>query len=267
MRIFLPILFASGMMLPMAAHAQQARPADGSTEGAHGMVALGAGVVPDHDGASDVRAVPFALADIRWRGVSFEIRGLRARVDLARDSRLAIGPVIGPRLSRRNVDGPVGLLPEIDTAIEAGGYVGYRIGGDERGQGAVQMELTLVHDVSGTHDGLIATANASYAAVRRPDMMLSLDLQTSWANRDYARTYFGIEPADAAVSGLAAYRPGSGFRDIGGGVTAGYWFDRHFGVIGRAGANYLVGDIADSPVTREGSRWQPSAGLALSYRF
>lgn len=263
MRIFLSILLACGTLLPNAARAQDA----GSTDAAHGMVALGAGVVPDYDGASDVRAVPFALADIRWRGVSFEIRGLRARVDLASDPRLAIGPVIGPRMPRRNVDGPVGLLPEIDMAIEAGGYVGYRLGGDELGQGSVQMEVSLVHDVSGTHDGLVATANASYAAIRRPDVMLSLDVQTSWANRDYARTYFGVTPADATASGLAAYRPGSGFRDIGAGLTAGYWFDRHFGVIGRAGAIYLVGDIADSPITDEGSRWQPSAGLTLSYRF
>lgn len=263
MRMFFPILLACGTLLPSAALAQQAGP----TDAVHGMVALGAGVTPDHDGAGDLRAVPFALADIRWRGVSFEIRGLRARVDLAPDARLAIGPVIGPRLSRKDVDGPVGLLPEIDMAIEAGGYVGYRFGGDELGQGSVQMELSLVHDVSGTHDGLIATASASYAAIRRPDMMLSLDVQTSWANQDYARTYFGIAPADAAASGLAAYRPGSGFRDVGAGLTAGYWFDRHFGVIGRAGATWLVGDLADSPVTEEGSRWQPTAGLALSYRF
>ncbi|AHE52798.1 hypothetical protein NX02_05290 [Sphingomonas sanxanigenens DSM 19645 = NX02] len=251
------------MLLPDAARAQQAAPDDA----AHGMVAIGAGVVPDYDGASDVRPVPFALADIRWRGVSFEIRGLRARVDLASDARLAIGPVIGPRMSRKDVDGPVGLLPEIDMAVEAGGYVGYRFGGDEFGQGSVQMEVSLLHDISGTYDGLVATANASYAAIRRPDMMLSLDVQTSWANRDYTRTYFGVTSADAAVSGLAAYRPGSGFRDVGAGLTAGYWFDRHFGVIGRAGATYLVGDAADSPITDDGSRWQPTAGLALSYRF
>ncbi|MGF7149214.1 outer membrane scaffolding protein for murein synthesis (MipA/OmpV family) [Sphingomonas zeicaulis] len=263
MRLFFPALLAAASVLPATSHAQQA-PSD---DAVHGMVALGAGVVPDYDGASDVRAVPFALADVRWQGLNFEIRGLRARVDLAPDARLAIGPVIGPRMSRKNVDGPVGLLPEIDMAVEAGGYVGYRIGGDELGQGSVQMELSLLHDISGTHDGLVATASASYAAIRQPDMMLSLDVQTSWANSDYARTYFGITSADAAASGLAAFRPGSGFRDVGAGLTAGYWFDRHFGVIGRAGATYLVGDLADSPITDEGSRWQPTAGLSLSYRF
>lgn len=86
-------------------------------------------------------------------------------------------------------------------------------------------------------------------------------------NADYTRTYFGISAADALRSGLAAYRPGSGFRDVGAGLNAGYYFDRHFGVIGRISANYLVGDTADSPVTDQGSRWQPLGGITLSYRF
>jgi outer membrane scaffolding protein for murein synthesis (MipA/OmpV family) len=123
------------------------------------------------------------------------------------------------------------------------------------------LDLTVVHDVSDTHKGLIATA------IRSPVFSLSLDAQASWANADYARTYFGIDEADAAASGLPAYRPDAGFRDVGAGVTASYWFNRRLGVIARAGASYLIGDLADSPVAEEGSLWQPAAGLALAYRF
>lgn len=264
MRILLSIILACGVVLPAASAFAQDAPADGSP---HGTVAIGAGVVPEYEGASDVRAVPFVLGDVRWGGVNLEFRGLRARADLASDPRLAIGPVIGMRLSRQDVDGPVGLLPEIDTAIEAGGFVGYRLGGDESGHGSLQMELSVVHDVSGTHDGLLATASASYVAVRRADFSLSLDAQTTWVNADYARTYFGVTPADAAASGLNAYSPGAGIRDVGVGVTAGYWFSQRFGVTGRVGANYLVGDIANSPVTDEGRRWQPTAGVAVAYLF
>jgi outer membrane scaffolding protein for murein synthesis (MipA/OmpV family) len=233
----------------------------------HGQIAIGAGAAPDYDGSDDLRVIPFVLGDVRWRGMTLEFRGLRGRVDLASDPNFSIGPVIGARLDRNNAGGRVGLLPEIDVAVEAGGFVGYRFGGDQHGQGAVQMELSVVHDVSGTHDGLIATASASYTALRRADSFLSLDVQTSWANADHNRTYFGVLPADALRSGLAPYRPGSGFRDVGAGLTAGHYFDRHFGVIGRLGANYLVGDAADSPVAEEGRRWQPLAGLTISYRF
>lgn len=263
MRIILPFVGICASFLPTAVVAQE----NASSGAPHGQVALGAGIAPEYDGSSDVRAIPFVLADVRWRGVNLEFRGLRARADLASDPRFAIGPVIGARLDRSDVEGSVGLLPEIDTAIEAGAFVGYHFGGDRLGQGSLQLDLTAVHDVSQTHNGLLATASASYAAVRKPNTFVTVDVQSTWVNADYSRTYFGISPADALRSGLSPYRPGSGIRDVGAGLSAGYYFDCHFGVIARAGTSYLVGDIADSPVTDRGSRWQPLGGVTLSYRF
>ncbi|MBB5986800.1 MipA/OmpV family protein [Sphingobium lignivorans] len=264
MRLLVSTLLVCGTALSATGvHAQEASPDTPS----RGIVAVGAGIVPEYDGASDMRVLPFVTGEIRLGIVSLEMRGQRLRLDLNPGSRLSFGPAIGLRLPRDDADGSVGLLPEIDTAIEAGGFVGYRIGGDRFGQGSVQMDLTVVHDVSDTHKGLIATATASYAAIRNPVFSLSLDAQAGWANADYARTYFGIDEAAAAASGLPAYRPGAGFRDVGAGVTASYWFNRRLGVVARAGASYLIGDLADSPVTQEGSRWQPAAGLALAYRF
>lgn len=263
MRFILPVVSICAACSPSVVMAQEAAPSGAP----HGQVALGAGIAPEYDGSGDVRAIPFVLADVRWRGVSFEFRGLRARADIASNPRFAIGPVIGARLDRNDVEGPVGLLPEIDTAIEAGAFVSYRFGGDQLGQESLQVELTAVHDVSRTHEGLLATASASYAAVRKPNTFVTIDVQSTWANADYSRTYFGISAADAVRSGLAAYRPGSGIRDVGAGLSAGYYFDRHFGVIARAGAAYLIGDVGDSPVTAQGSRWQPLGGITLSYRF
>ena len=263
MRTLFCAALSCALPIPNGAVAQTI-PADASP---HGQIAVGAGIAPDYDGSDDVRAIPFLLADVRYRGLTLEQRGLRGRVDLASDPRLSIGPVIGGRLDRQDVDGPVGLLPELDIAVEAGSYVGYRFGGDTLGQGAVQTELTVVHDVSRTYDGLVVTGSAAYTALRTPDTYVSFDIQVTWADADYTRTYFGITPQDAARSGLAAYRPGAGFRDVGTGITAGHYFDRHWGLIGRIGATYLVGDAADSPVTDRGSRWQPLGGLTLSYRF
>lgn len=266
MRRLLSTILACGVAVANAgtAQAQAGPPHDGAP---HGVIAIGPGVVPEFDGSGDMRVFPSVLADIKWRGINLQVGGSGLRVDVIPDPRLALGPVLGVRLPRNDAHGPVGLLPEIDTAIEAGAFVGYRFGGDEYGQGSLQMELSLVHDVSRTHNGLLATASASYAAVRNEDVSLAFGAQATWANQDYSRTYFGINAAGARASGLAAYRPDSGIRDVGAGVTAGYWFSANFGVTARAGASYLVGDIADSPITEEGSRWQPAAGIMLSYRF
>ena len=264
MRILLPMIMISGAALPCTSAFAQEAPSDGSP---HGTVAVGVGVVPEYDGADDVRVMPFAMGEVRLGGVNVQLLGQGLRVDLAADPRLAIGPVIGARLPRNDAEGAVGLLPEIGTAIEAGGFVGYRFGGNRYGQGSLQLDLSVVHDISNTHDGLLATVGASYAAVRTPDYFVSVNAQTTWADADYTRTYFGIDDAAAVASGLPAYRPGSGFKNVGAGLTAGYWFSKRFGILARAGASYLVGDAADSPVTEEGSRWQPAGGLALSYRF
>lgn len=264
-KLLLTILACSvAAMNAGTAQAQAGPPDDGAP---HGVVAIGPGVVPEFDGSGDIRVFPFAVADIKWRGINVQVGGPGLRVDVVPDSRLAFGPVLGMRLPRSDVDGRVGSLPEIDTAIEAGAFVGYRLGGDQYGQGSLQMELSVVHDVSRTHNGLLATASASYAAVRQQDLFLSFGAQTTWANQDYTRTYFGIDAAGAMASGLAAYRPDAGIRDVGAGVTAGYWFSPRFGITARAGASYLVGDIADSPITDDGSRWQPAAGVMFAYRF
>lgn len=265
MRIFLPTMLAWTFAVLNAGVSQaQQIEADISP---HGVIGLGAGVFPEFDGSKDVRVLPALFADIRWRGINIQAGGQGLRADIVSNPRLAFGPVIGARLPRNNADGRVGLLPEIGTAIEAGAFIGYRLGGDEKGQGALQTELSVVHDVSGTHDGLLATARVRYAALRSDQFSLSLDAQTTWVNGDYARTYFGITPVEAATSGLAAHHPGPGIRDIGMSMAAGYWFSQKFGVMGGVGASYLVGDFADSPVTSEGRRWQPNGAIAVAYRF
>lgn len=265
MRMSLPTILACAVAT-LNAGVSQAQEVEPDTS-PHGVIGIGPGLVPEFDGSKDMRVLPAIVADIRWRGITLQAGGQGLRADIVSHPRLAFGPVIGARLPRSDADGRVGLLTEIDTAIEAGAFIGYRFGGNASGQGSLQTELSVVHDVSGTHDGLLATARASYAAIQNEKFSLSMGAQTTWANQNYARTYFGIAPGEAASSGLAAYRPGSGFRDVGLSMTAGYWFNQKFGVIGGVAANYLVGDIADSPLTEEGRRWQPAGAITVAYRF
>lgn len=263
MRILLTILVGCELALMSPAAQAQERP----SEAPQGVVAIGPGTVPEYDGSGELRLIPFAVANVEWRGTQFQFQGLRARADLASDTRFSFGPVIGGRLSRDGADGQIALLPELDTAVEAGAFAGYRFGGDRSGQGALRTEITLMHDVSDVHDGLLATASASYAAINNPVFQLSFDMQTSWADENFLQTYFGVDGAASAMSGLSEFSASSGIKDVGIGMTAGYWLDDQIGLIVRAGTNYLVGDAADSPITEEGDRWQPMIGTAIAYRF
>jgi len=254
-----------------ATPAPPAAPDDGRPDGgAHGFFAIGPGAVPAFDGAKTYQLIPLVIANIGYRGVNLEVRGLGARLDLLGDSRLQVGPVFnfrGNRDSAADGSGRVKLLRDVDSSAEVGGYLGYRFGGNRYGQGEVAVDLTLAKDVGGGHEGLVGSAQASFAAVRSQRFFLNVDAQTSFVDKKYMRAFFGVTPAEAARSGLPAYRPDGGIRDAGAGITAGYQFSRRWGLIARAGANYYLGDAKDSPVVDEGSKLQAVGGLALSFRF
>lgn len=244
--------------------------ATGQGGGMHGFFALGPGVVPAFDGAKKYQLIPLMIANVAWKGVDLEVRGLGARIDLLGESRVQAGPVFnfrGNRDSAKDGSGRVKLLDDVDSSLELGGYVGYRFGGDRSGAGEVAFDLSLAKDVGGGHEGVVGSAQVSYAAYRSQTFFLNLDAQTTFVDRTYMRALFGVTPAEAARSGLAAYRPDGGIRDAGAGITAGYQFNRRWGLIARAGANQYLGNAKNSPVVEEGSKLQAVGGLALSFRF
>ncbi|MFZ3485496.1 MipA/OmpV family protein [Sphingomonas sp. 3-13AW] len=239
-------------------------------DGLHGFFALGPGAVPAFDGAKKYQLIPLMIANVAWKGVALEVRGLGARLDLLGDSRVQVGPIFnfrGDRNSAKDGSGRAKLLADTDSSFEVGGYVGYRFGGNAYGEGEVAFDISLAKDVGGGHDGLIGAAQVSYAAYRSQKVFVNLDAQTSFGDKKYMRTFFGVTPEEASRSGLAAYRPDGGIRDIGAGVTAGYQLTPRWGLIARAGANRYLGDAKSSPVVDEGSKLQAAGGLALSFRF
>lgn len=271
--VLLPLLVALPVM-PAPALAQVAAEAEAPTDreregGWSGFVAAGPAVASRFEGADQYRVLPFVIGTVRTRDIAIDVQGSRIRVDLVPGGTLALGPLVNVRLGRdEDVGGRVALLDTVDTAFELGGFAGLRLGGDARGQGQVQLDLSALADVSGTHDGVLVSASAAYAALRTQRFSLSLEAQASWGDGAYTRTYFGITPIEATRAGLDAYRPGASLRDAGAGATIGYQLDRRWGLIGRLGWTYLLGDAADSPIVRrEGSRHQGVGGVALSYRF
>lgn len=269
------LALAASTLLSTPAFAQETvltAPDEQTNEGndASGFIAFGPGFVPKYDGSDEYQLIPFAIADLKWKGLEFQIRGLGGRVDVASDDRLQIGPAFNFDLKRNSSSdgkGGVRFLNDVGTSIEVGGFIGYRVGGDERGQGAVTFDLTVLKDINDGHDGLLATAQVSYAALRTQKFFINVDAQTTYGDKKYTRSYFGVTPQEAAVSGLPAYRPDAGIRDIGAGLTVGYQFNERWGVVARAAGAYYVGDPKDSPIVDVGSKFQGLGGVALSYRF
>lgn len=98
---------------------------------------------------------------------------------------------------------------------------------------------------------------------------VSFGPRASFASNEYMDTYFGISSAEAARSGgnLSRYNPSAGFKSLGLETRFSYdWTDTtrlHL----RAGYDRLIGDAADSPFARVGSKDQFNVGVGVSYKF
>ena len=262
------ILAGIGAVPGRGADFSEEQPSDPNQRVFSAFVAAGGAMIPEYEGADKYEAVPFVLANVKWGGVEFQLRGLQARVDLLADSPWDIGPVARYRGKRDDdVSGPVRRLDEIDAAVETGGFIGYRFGGDRNGQGEISVEATFLRDVSNAHDGFTVAGGVTYAALRAERVYANVDVQTTYASKDFNRTYFGVTQSGSIASGLRAYRPGAGFKDVSAGVTAGYQFSERWGVVARASVTRYVGDAADSPIVKDGSKTSALLGLGVSYRY
>ena len=98
-------------------------------------------------------------------------------------------------------------------------------------------------------------------------LVLHAGPRAEFGNRRFMRTYFGVTPAEAAASGLGAFRPGSGAYSIGFEVGAFQPLSADWGITAALRYDRLRGDAARSPIVRQGSRDQLTARLGLTRHF
>jgi MipA family protein len=128
--------------------------------------------------------------------------------------------------------------------------------------------LTVVQDVGGGHEGLLAEATTGIAVPLTEQLRSSLEASATWADRSYMETYFGISPSQSARSGLGQFDANAGFKDVGISLGFDYMFNQSIGLSGRVRYKRLLDDAADSPIVEdEGSADQFFGGLFLTYRF
>jgi MipA family protein len=225
-------------------------------------VIVGPQLSPDYPGSSSVTLTPY-ISVARTRGddpFAFEAPDESFNLTLVSANGFSAGGSLGfeGKRSRGDTDG---ALPKVGFGVELGGYAQYQL------IPAIRVRAEARQAVSG-HDGFVANLSADYI-MRDADLWtFSIGPRVTLTDSRYQRAYFGIAPADAAATGLPAYRPDGGLQAVG--ATAGvmYQLTPRVGVMGYAKYDRLVKDAGDSPVVREfGSRNQLSGAVALSYTF
>jgi MipA family protein len=246
-----------------------------------GFITAGGGVTPEFEGSGKYQGIPYISADIRYKKVALEIRGLGARLDVLSsfgEGMFYGGPAINFRLPRDTDQGkigdPVRFLNKIDFDTQGGGFIGVKLGGDENGQGQFRLETTALAG----KNGFEAKVNGNYALLRNEKIFLDVSTGLTYGNKENNRTYFGVTTAEAARSGLTVYTPGSGIKSIDNGITIGYQFNKRWSVVANGNYSYLVGDVGKSPIVKgrlsgtdaykaAGSRSQITAGIGIGWSF
>lgn len=228
---------------------------------------LGGGVVlvPQYQGSDkfSVRPAPSFAFNLGSLRISSSGPGVAANLISVRG--IDAGPVLRYNFGRDpdNIDNAaVKALPKIDGSVEAGAFaqVGYPVGPGTFLTGRVEV----VQGFGSGHGGL--TAQGSVGLLRPGDKVtLGLSASATYADADYMNSFFGVGAGGG--SGLAAYTPGAGVKDVGLTAFASYKLTDSWSLTGIAGVSQLLGKAADSPIVGTGRATQGLLGVGISYTF
>lgn len=213
---------------------------------------------PEYPGSDNYHATPdigFTFGALKWGKIDVG-NGVRSLPDNGFAFRGALN-VIGSRDVDDNPE--LAGLEDIDTTVELGIGVIYRQP-NWQAFGEVRQGF-------GGHDGITGTLGADL--IFRPNDRLTITAgpRVNLGNSDYAQTYFGITPAQAAVSQFGAFDADGGVLGAGLTVEATYELDDLWALEGALTYERLQESAADSPITQLGSEDQWTMRIGFSRVF
>lgn len=230
---------------------------------------VGFGAVPDYVGSSDYTAGVAPAGRYSWGNRYVSVTANFADVNLLDDPHWQLGLSGVWRFGRDDVeDAAVDALPDIDGALELGGFVAYSVDTGDDPRSRLTFRASMVQDVTGGHDGFVASVGLRKWFPVRDFAALGLAVGASYGSGSYTDTFFSVTPSAAAASGLPAFEADGGMRDVR--MTAVFIQAVHPSVVVGAGALYarLLQDAANSPITDEsGSPNQLVFGIGAAYLF
>ena len=233
------------------------------TFAAQHVVGPGAGFAPDYEGSDEYEGVPALMLKGNYdSGRSFALVGTNLNVNLLASKTFSLGPALNYRAGRDDVENDrVDRMKDIDDAFEAGLFAVYKVNNWSFG-------LEWLTDVSDEHDGSIFKAAIGYNWKVNSELTVVPGLFATYADDDYMDTFFSVDAADSASSGLNEYKAESGIKDVGATVFVHYTPWEKWGIAGIMSYKTLLNDAKDSPVVDdEGDKGQAFLGLMATYRW
>lgn len=220
------------------------------------VVGLSAIHAPAYQGADKYRTLPFPVIDLSYGRFFLSGRaGAGAKVIDGDAIDVSAGVTYMPGYRRR--DAPVGIG-------RLSGGAGARVSADLRMGGAL-LSLSATRALTGDVDGTLVEAGLAMPIRASRRVMLIPRVSTTWADAAYNRAYFGVSAAQSTASGLSAFRPGGGVKDVAASLTASYRVSDRVTLGATGVVSTLTGDAKRSPIVVHAT--QPAAFLSVSYAF
>ena len=241
-------------------------------------IGAGAAYIPDYEGSDDYEITPFAAIRGSYKGIEFYSRGTYLYADFAArgDSawELDAGPIVGVRMNRTGEvkDDIVDLLPERDTAIELGGFLGASYHGLTNPYDELAFRVDVLHDVGGAHGATLISPTIDFGTPLSKTFYIAASVSAEWAGGDYADYYYAISPNASLASGLPVFDADGGLKHWRIGLFAnqslGDILTHGWSIFGAGAYTRLVGDFKDSPIVDDrGSSSQWLGVLGVAYTF
>lgn len=220
------------------------------------------GIAPKYEGSSEYRFVGAPiLAPADSNGLGFvSFKGIDdVRFKLLDSAGFEAGPLGGYRFDRDEDDGDLLRgLGDVDGGLIIGGYVAYN-------KLPITPFVSYHHQVTGDNTGALVRFGLERDLAFARGITVNAFAGATWADDDYAESYFGISAAQAARSPLAEYDAEAGIKDVYLGFTSAVPIDDRWTARVNARYSRLVGDAADSPIVETEDQF--SGGLGLTYKF
>jgi outer membrane protein len=241
----------------------------GPGTGINFMLGAGAGVAPDYEGSDDYQFVPLwnlRAGNLYHPNTYVQVLGPRLRSNFLPSDHWRLG-LSGQFIRERDdvENNQVDDLEKVDPSVMLGVLGGYDFFADPRQH--LMLEVEARQDVA-NDNGFLATVRGLYGRPLAGNWRFDTAISSTWADEDYMSSYFGIDAADAARSGLDQFSADEGFKDVTFGGALSYRLFERWSVTAFASYTRLIDDAADSPVVDDvGNENQFFGGALVNYRF
>ena len=159
----------------------------------------------------------------------------------------------------RSVEDALPGLERIKPRLNPGVFANYTV--NEQ----LSLKSALRGGLGDAGNGGLLNLGATYKLYNANFVSVNLNASAKFANSSYMQSYFGVTPAQAAASGLAAHQPTAGLATAQVGLTGGFPISREIYIISSVSVQRLMGDAASSPLAKR--KTQPSAFIGAVYSF